>query len=123
MSLLKVLKLSLDKKQGSYVKFWRHDDGLGGAEGLPAIRRTKTKNCNSQSRSQESSNTYCSMRLQVLLMWDLRSWFKRHCRRPCREVAHRLSTIVNAHEIAFVENGQVKETGTHSTLLDTFTGF
>lgn len=34
-------------------------------------------------------------------------------------IAHRLSTIVNADEIAVVENGQVKETGTHSTLLDT----
>ncbi|KAK3404215.1 hypothetical protein EUGRSUZ_K00531 [Eucalyptus grandis] len=34
-------------------------------------------------------------------------------------IAHRLSTIVNADEIAVVENGHVKETGTHSTLLDT----
>ncbi|XP_048137934.1 ABC transporter B family member 19-like [Rhodamnia argentea] len=34
-------------------------------------------------------------------------------------IAHRLSTIVNSDEIAVVENGQVKETGTHSTLLDT----
>ncbi|KAK3404202.1 hypothetical protein EUGRSUZ_K00514 [Eucalyptus grandis] len=34
-------------------------------------------------------------------------------------IAHRLSTIVNADEIAVVENGQVRETGTHSTLLDT----
>lgn len=34
-------------------------------------------------------------------------------------IAHRLSTIINADEIAVVENGLVKETGTHSTLLDT----
>lgn len=34
-------------------------------------------------------------------------------------IAHRLSTIINADIIAVVENGQVKETGTHRDLLDT----
>eukprot|EP00257_Ricinus_communis_P014882 XP_015572665.2 ABC transporter B family member 14 [Ricinus communis] len=34
-------------------------------------------------------------------------------------IAHRLSTVVNADMIAIVENGQVTETGTHSSLLDT----
>ncbi|KAJ9186944.1 hypothetical protein P3X46_002457 [Hevea brasiliensis] len=34
-------------------------------------------------------------------------------------IAHRLSTIVNADMIVVVENGQVTETGTHSSLLDT----
>ncbi|XP_012089551.2 ABC transporter B family member 19 isoform X2 [Jatropha curcas] len=34
-------------------------------------------------------------------------------------IAHRLSTIVNADMIAVVENGQVTETGTHSSLLAT----
>ncbi|KAB2042495.1 hypothetical protein ES319_D02G219900v1 [Gossypium barbadense] len=33
-------------------------------------------------------------------------------------IAHRMSTIVNADIIAVVENGQVTETGTHSSLLD-----
>ncbi|MEO0920029.1 MAG: ABC transporter ATP-binding protein, partial [Pseudomonadota bacterium] len=31
-------------------------------------------------------------------------------------VAHRLSTIVNAHQIIVVDNGEVIETGTHSEL-------
>ena len=34
-------------------------------------------------------------------------------------IAHRLSTIINADIIAVVENGQVAETGTHQSLLDT----
>lgn len=34
-------------------------------------------------------------------------------------IAHRLSTVVNADMIAVVENGQVAETGTHQSLLDT----
>lgn len=34
-------------------------------------------------------------------------------------IAHRLSTVVNANMIAVVENGQVAETGTHQSLLDT----
>ncbi|KAI4378221.1 hypothetical protein MLD38_015730 [Melastoma candidum] len=34
-------------------------------------------------------------------------------------IAHRMSTIVNADIIAVVENGQVKETGTHRGLLET----
>lgn len=34
-------------------------------------------------------------------------------------IAHRLSTIVNADMIVVVENGQVTETGTHSSLLET----
>jgi ATP-binding cassette subfamily B (MDR/TAP) protein 1 len=34
-------------------------------------------------------------------------------------IAHRLSTIINADIIAVVENGQVTETGTHQSLLDT----
>ncbi|KAK9914635.1 hypothetical protein M0R45_038404 [Rubus argutus] len=33
-------------------------------------------------------------------------------------IAHRLSTIINADMIAVVENGQVTETGTHRSLLD-----
>lgn len=33
-------------------------------------------------------------------------------------IAHRLSTIINADMIAVVENGQVSETGTHHSLLD-----
>lgn len=34
-------------------------------------------------------------------------------------IAHRLSTIINADIIGVVENGQVTETGTHQSLLDT----
>ncbi|KAK2390919.1 ABC transporter B family member [Trifolium repens] len=34
-------------------------------------------------------------------------------------IAHRLSTVVNADMIAVVENGQIVETGTHQSLLDT----
>ena len=34
-------------------------------------------------------------------------------------IAHRLSTIINADVIAVVENGQVTETGTHQSLLET----
>ncbi|KAJ9679856.1 hypothetical protein PVL29_021691 [Vitis rotundifolia] len=34
-------------------------------------------------------------------------------------IAHRMSTVINADMIAVIENGQVKETGTHSDLLDT----
>ncbi|KAK3404205.1 hypothetical protein EUGRSUZ_K00518 [Eucalyptus grandis] len=34
-------------------------------------------------------------------------------------IAYRLSIIVNADEIAVIENGQAKEKGTHNTLLDT----
>lgn len=34
-------------------------------------------------------------------------------------IAHRMSTIVNADMIAVVENGQVTETGTHRSLLQT----
>lgn len=34
-------------------------------------------------------------------------------------IAHRLSTIINADIIAVVQNGQVTETGTHHSLLDT----
>lgn len=33
-------------------------------------------------------------------------------------IAHRMSTIINADIIAVVENGQVTETGTHRSLLD-----
>lgn len=33
-------------------------------------------------------------------------------------IAHRLSTIVNADMIAVVENGQVTESGTHRSLLE-----
>ncbi|XP_022762163.1 ABC transporter B family member 19-like [Durio zibethinus] len=33
-------------------------------------------------------------------------------------IAHRMSTIINTDIIAVVENGQVKETGTHRSLLD-----
>ena len=32
-------------------------------------------------------------------------------------VAHRLSTVVDAHAIAVVEGGSVKDYGTHSALL------
>lgn len=32
-------------------------------------------------------------------------------------VSHRLSTITNADMIVYVENGEVKETGTHIELL------
>ncbi len=32
-------------------------------------------------------------------------------------VAHRLSTVVNAHNIAVIDKGVVKEQGTHATLL------
>jgi ATP-binding cassette, subfamily B (MDR/TAP), member 1 len=34
-------------------------------------------------------------------------------------IAHRLSTVVNADMIAVVEDGQIVETGTHQSLLDT----
>ncbi|KAF3432701.1 hypothetical protein FNV43_RR23803 [Rhamnella rubrinervis] len=34
-------------------------------------------------------------------------------------IAHRLSTIINADMIAVVENGQVTQTGTHQSLLET----
>ncbi|KAJ0093662.1 hypothetical protein Patl1_25922 [Pistacia atlantica] len=34
-------------------------------------------------------------------------------------IAHRMSTIINADIISIVENGQVAETGTHHSLLDT----
>jgi len=34
-------------------------------------------------------------------------------------VAHRLSTVVNAHTIAVVDQGRVAETGTHEQLLHT----
>jgi ATP-binding cassette subfamily B (MDR/TAP) protein 1 len=34
-------------------------------------------------------------------------------------IAHRMSTIINAEIIAVVENGQVTETGTHHSLLET----
>jgi len=34
-------------------------------------------------------------------------------------IAHRLSTVVNADMIAVVENGEIVETGTHQSLLDT----
>ncbi|KAF5730061.1 hypothetical protein HS088_TW20G00431 [Tripterygium wilfordii] len=34
-------------------------------------------------------------------------------------IAHRMSTIINADVIAVVENGQVTETGTHQSLLNT----
>ena len=34
-------------------------------------------------------------------------------------IAHRLSTIINADIIAVVQSGQVTETGTHQSLLDT----
>lgn len=34
-------------------------------------------------------------------------------------IAHRMSTIINADIIAVVENGQITETGTHRSLLDT----
>lgn len=34
-------------------------------------------------------------------------------------IAHRLSTVVNADMIAVVENGQIVETGTHQSLLET----
>ncbi|KAL5784404.1 hypothetical protein ACOSQ2_006796 [Xanthoceras sorbifolium] len=34
-------------------------------------------------------------------------------------IAHRMSTIINADIIAVVENGQVTETGTHQSLLET----
>ena len=33
-------------------------------------------------------------------------------------IAHRMSTIINADIIVVVENGKVKETGTHHNLLD-----
>ena len=33
-------------------------------------------------------------------------------------IAHRLSTIVNAEQIAFVKNGEIETTGTHSELLE-----
>jgi len=33
-------------------------------------------------------------------------------------VAHRLSTIKNAHEIAVVADGEIKEQGTHEALID-----
>ncbi|CAN0922820.1 ABC transporter B family member 19 [Linum grandiflorum] len=36
-------------------------------------------------------------------------------------IAHRMSTIINADIIAVVENGQVSETGTHRSLLETNT--
>ena len=32
-------------------------------------------------------------------------------------VAHRLSTIINAHKIFYLENGQIKYEGTHKDLL------
>jgi ATP-binding cassette subfamily B protein len=32
-------------------------------------------------------------------------------------VAHRLSTVKNAHQIAVVDNGKIVEKGTHSELL------
>ena len=34
-------------------------------------------------------------------------------------IAHRMSTIVNADMIVVVQNGQVTESGTHSSLLET----
>lgn len=34
-------------------------------------------------------------------------------------IAHRLSTVVNADMIVVVQNGQVSETGTHNSLLET----
>lgn len=34
-------------------------------------------------------------------------------------IAHRMSTIVNADIIAVVDSGEVKETGTHQSLLET----
>lgn len=36
-------------------------------------------------------------------------------------IAHRLSTVVNADMIVVVQNGQVSETGTHNSLLETST--
>lgn len=33
-------------------------------------------------------------------------------------IAHRLSTIANANKIIVMENGQIKETGTHAELLE-----
>ena len=33
-------------------------------------------------------------------------------------VAHRLSTVVNAHKIVVIDQGLVAETGTHSELLE-----
>ena len=37
--------------------------------------------------------------------------------RTCLVVAHRLSTIKNADEIAVISKGKIMEMGTHNTLL------
>ena len=38
-------------------------------------------------------------------------------------VAHRLQTIINADQIAFVENGQILCSGTHETMLKNCAGY
>ena len=48
-------------------------------------------------------------------MENLEDFFKN---RTVIVVAHRLSTVVNADNIIFLENGKIAEQGTHQQLVD-----